>query len=233
MNNIFIFIFNSVLFGIALAMDAFSVSLATGFNEPSIKIGRIILTAGVFAFFQFIMPVIGYFLVHYLAQQFNIFIYFIPWIALILLTYIGGKMLLEFIDNKDGNNENKEENKKHNLFITLLIQGIATSIDALSVGFDIYEYNIIEALTSSLIIAVVTFIICLLGLYIGKKFGMKLGKFAPLLGGIILIGIGIEILCSSLFETYHFNLFMILSTVLIYFLIIFVIERLIYKKRLQ
>ena len=233
MNNIFIFIFNSVLFGVALAMDAFSVSLATGFNEPSIKIGRIILTAGVFAFFQFIMPVIGYFLVHYLAQQFNIFIYFIPWIALILLTYIGGKMLLEFIDNKDGNNENKEENKKHNLFITLLIQGIATSIDALSVGFDIYEYKIIEALTSSLIIAVVTFIICLLGLYIGKKFGMKLGKFASLLGGIILIGIGIEILCSSLFETYRFNLFMILSTVLIYFLIIFSIERLIYKKRLQ
>ena len=138
MNNIFIFIFNSVLFGVALAMDAFSVSLATGFNEPSIKIGRIILTAGVFAFFQFIMPVIGYFLVHYLAQQFNIFIYFIPWIALILLTYIGGKMLLEFIDNKDGNNENKEENKKHNLFIALLIQGIATSIDALAVGFDIY-----------------------------------------------------------------------------------------------
>lgn len=230
MNEIVGLILNSILLGIALAMDAFSVSLATSFSNPKIKIGRVLLTAGTFAFFQFAMPMIGWICVHTIATQFKLFIYFIPWIALALLTFIGGKMILEFIE---GGEEEIEDNKSRSWILALLIQGIATSIDALSVGFDIYEYSTLQALSSSLIIAVVTFAICMAGLFIGKKFGMKLGKFAPLLGGIILIGIGLEIFISSMIETYKLPVIMIIAMVLIYILLLFIIERIVHKRKLK
>ena len=81
----------------------------------------------------------------------------------------------------------------------LLMQGIATSIDALSVGFTISEYGWLMALAASLIIAVVTFFICMAGLRIGKKFGTQLSGKANILGGIILICIGLEIFISGVF----------------------------------
>lgn len=230
MNPIVGLILNSLLLGVALAMDAFSVSLATGFSNPKIKIGRVLLTAGAFAFFQFAMPMIGWVCVHTIANQFKLFIYFIPWIALALLTIIGGKMILEFIE---GGEEEESNNKERGWLLALLIQGIATSIDALSVGFDIYDYSWIEALESSGIIAIVTFAICMGGLYIGKKFGMKLGRWAPLLGGIILLGIGLEIFISSMLETYHFSILMIIGMVLVYLLILFLLERVIHKRKIK
>lgn len=188
----FIFYFNSILLGIGLAMDAFSVSLANGLNEPCMKGQKMALTAGIFAVFQGMMPMLGWICVHTILEYFSAFEVLIPWIALALLGYIGGKMLWEGIHCKCEDCDCKKATLS-----MLLLQGIATSIDALSVGFTIAEYNWVTALVCAAIIAVVTFLICLGGLYIGKKAGTKLAGKAGILGGSILILIGLEIVISS------------------------------------
>ena len=192
----FVFVIQSVMLGVGLAMDAFSVSLANGLNEPKMKTGRMCLIAGVFAFFQALMPLTGWFCVHNLVRFFSVFEKFIPWIALILLAFIGGKMLIEGIRNKEEDVEGSESGLGFKL---LMAQGIATSIDALSVGFTISEYGFLMALASALIIASVTFVICMAGVIIGKKFGTKLSNKASILGGVILIIIGLEILITGVF----------------------------------
>ena len=97
----FSFFFNSILLGIGLAMDAFSVSLANGLNETNMNKSRMCLIAGTFAFFQFLMPMIGWVCVHTVVQVFSSLEKFIPWIALVLLSFIGGKMLVEGIRNRE------------------------------------------------------------------------------------------------------------------------------------
>lgn len=191
----FMFLINSIFLGIGLAMDAFSVSLANGMNEPLMNKKKMIYTSGIFGFFQALMLMIGWICVHEIVVYFESFEKFIPWIALILLCFIGGKMLIEGIKNKDS----KEEKEKIG-FWGLIIQGIATSIDALSVGFIIAEYNLTMAIICALIIAVVTFAICFVGVSLGKKFGTKLSNKATILGGIILICIGIEIFITGLIK---------------------------------
>ena len=190
----FVFIFNSVLLGVGLAMDAFSVSMANALNEPTMKRKKMCGIAGVFAFFQAVMPMIGWICIHSVLQYFTAFEKFIPWIALILLLYIGGKMLLDGIKNADGD----EEESSGVGISALLVQGVATSIDALSVGFTIADYGFVMALVCALIIAAVTFVICMVGLLIGKEFGTKLSNKAAILGGAILIFIGIEIFVTNL-----------------------------------
>lgn len=190
----FMFFFNSVLLGVGLAMDAFSVSLANGLNEPCMRKRKMCGVAGVFAFFQALMPMIGWICVHTIVKYFQAFEKFIPWIALLLLGFIGGKMLVEGIKNK----EEDPCGKSGVGFVGLLVQGVATSIDALSVGFTIAEYELVMALVSALIIAAVTFGICMLGLFLGKKFGTKLSNKATVFGGAILILIGIEIFITGL-----------------------------------
>ena len=187
----FTFFFNSILLGVGLAMDAFSVSMANGLNEPAMKKNRMSLIAGVFAFFQFLMPMIGWICVHTIVQYFQMFEKFIPWIALFLLLYIGGSMLLEGIKGEDEEEDHRVGKR------ALLMQGIATSIDALSVGFTIADYGFVMALVCSTIIAVVTFFICMGGLEIGKTVGTKLSNKAAILGGCILIFIGIEIFVTG------------------------------------
>ena len=185
---------SSVLLGVGLAMDAFSVSLANGLGEPAMKKKRMCAIAGVFAFFQAFMPMTGWLCVHTMLRYFKMFEPLIPWIALALLTFIGGKMLVEGIRG--------EEDKNINGTLTswiLFVQGIATSIDALSVGFTISDYNFVQALWASGIIAFVTFVICMAGLQIGKIFGTRLANKASVLGGVILIGIGIEIFVTGVF----------------------------------
>lgn len=196
MNWRFVFFFNSVLLGVGLAMDAFSVSMANGLNEPKMKSGRISLIAGCYGFFQFAMPMIGWICVHTIVVYFQKFEKFIPWIALILLLYIGGKMLIEGIKGDDDENSDTE---KRLGFGTLIVQGIATSIDALSVGFTIADYGALMAVAASVIIAVVTFGICIGGLIIGKTVGNIISNKATILGGVILIGIGIEIWVRGVF----------------------------------
>ena len=190
----FAFLCNSILLGIGLAMDAFSVSLANGLNEPQMKKGRMCAMAGVFAFFQALMPMAGWVCVHTIVNMFHSFERCIPWIALGLLGYIGGKMLLEGIRG----GEEAEELQAVGLW-GLLMQGIATSIDALSVGFTIAEYDFHQALLAAFIIAAVTFFICFGGLEIGKRVGTRLAGKAGILGGVILIGIGLEIFLTGVF----------------------------------
>lgn len=186
------FILESMLLGVGLAMDAFSVSLANGLNDVKMKPARMCGIAGVFAFFQALMPMTGWVCVHTVVGYFQSFQKFIPWIALLLLCYIGGKMLYEGIKGGE-----KVEETSRLTFGTLMVQGVATSIDALSVGFTIAEYDWIAALSASLIIAAVTFIICMCGLLLGKKFGTRLAGKATILGGVILILIGIEIFING------------------------------------
>ncbi len=190
------FFVNSAMLGVGLAMDAFSVSLANGLNETKMKRRKMVGIAGLFAFFQALMPMIGWVCVHTFVQYFQSFEKFIPWIALILLLIIGGQMLKEGIKNKDEG----EEAKAAVTFGALFVQGIATSIDALSVGFTIAEYNLTMALACALIIAALTFVICMAGIMIGKKFGTKLSNKASILGGVILILIGLEIFITGIFN---------------------------------
>ena len=184
-----LFFAESTLMGLGLAMDAFSVSLANGLHEPQMKKGKTCLIAGTFGFFQFAMPMIGWLLVHTVVEQFRAFEKAVPYIALILLCFIGGKMIYEGV--KNGNEDDPKEVKTGAW--GLFVQGVATSIDALSVGFTIGEYGIVKALVSAAIIAVVTFGVCVAGMLIGKKFGMKFREKATIAGGIILVIIGIEI----------------------------------------
>ena len=187
----FVFFLNSGLLGVGLAMDAFSVSLANGLHDPHMSRRRGTIIAGTFAGFQAAMPMLGWVCVHTIVELFASFEKFIPWIALALLGYIGGKMLVEGIKGEEA--EEAAELSAGALFV----QGVATSIDALSVGFTISEYGWGMALVCSLIIAVVTFFVCTAGLNLGKKFGTKLSGKASILGGVILIGIGFEIFITG------------------------------------
>ncbi|MBQ6997799.1 MAG: manganese efflux pump [Oscillospiraceae bacterium] len=190
----FMFYFTNLMLGIGLAMDAFSVSLANGLNESYMRLRKMVMIAGIFGVFQGLMPMLGWVCLHYLVQVFGVLEELIPWIALGLLSYIGAKMILDSI---------KCENKGIcNITLTLsalLLQGIATSIDALSVGFAIVEYSLTEALLAAALIAAVTFVICFAGIVIGKKVGTKLAGKAGIFGGVILILIGIEIFVTSFF----------------------------------
>ncbi|MBP3305561.1 MAG: manganese efflux pump [Oscillospiraceae bacterium] len=190
----FIFFFNCVLLGVGLAMDAFSVSLANGLNEPNMKSRKMCGIAGVFGIFQGLMPLTGWLCIHTVVQYFEVFETLIPWIALALLSYIGGKMLLDGIHGGDSG-----ETKPEVGFAALLLQGVATSIDALSVGFTIADYDLPAAVVAASLITAVTFVICFAGLVIGKKVGTRLAGRASILGGVILVLIGIEIFVSSFF----------------------------------
>ena len=186
---------NSILLGFGLALDAFSVSVADAMANPNMKSGKKISIALTFAVFQTLMPLVGWFCVRTIADKFSLFQKAIPYIALILLAYIGIKMIIE--SRKDGEEEN--EGVAALTFATLMIQGIATSIDALSVGFAIADYSSLEAIISTLIIGITTFIICIFGLELGKKVGKAFSDKATLFGGCILIIIGLEIFIKGVF----------------------------------
>ena len=186
------FIITSILMGIALAMDACAVSMANGLKWPKMKTKKIFLMALIFGMFQGIMPLFGYLIGSAVLSRIE---WIIPVIALILLTFIGVRMILEGIKCKDGCCPLFEDLT----FKLILIQAIATSIDALSVGVSIANYSLINALICSCIIALVTGILCLISVRVGEKFGAKLGCKAQILGGIILIIIGAEIFISGMF----------------------------------
>ena len=223
----FLFFCNSILLGAALAMDAFSVSLANGLEDPGMRPGRVCGIAGVFAAFQIAMPLIGWVCIYTIAEYFDAFRAWIPWIALALLAFLGGKMLVEGIRDlrdlqqdaalKGAPNATDAENETGATAVgetgasaggksggkltvaALLLQGVATSIDALSVGFTIADYTFPLALLSAAIIGAVTFLLCFLGVHIGKRFGTHLAGRATIVGGLILIGIGIEIFVKGVF----------------------------------
>lgn len=201
------FFANSFLLGVGLAMDAFSVSIVNALSEPGMSRKKQCLVAGTYAFFQFTMPMIGWICVHAIAEKFTAFQKFIPWIALALLAYIGAKMIIESLRGQDEeckacgkkSCQNCAARKTNSLALsTLILQGVATSIDALSVGFATARYGALMALASSLVIALVTFAICMAGLLIGRAAGKRLSDRAQIFGGAILIFIGLEIFIRSM-----------------------------------
>ena len=190
----FQFFLTSIVLGIGLSMDAFSASVANGLAMPCLNGKKATLIAAVFAVFQAIMPLIGYFCVHTFIEYFKVFEKAIPYIALALLSFIGIKMIVEGVKHKDEGCSCKKLT-----FGKLIVQGIATSIDALSVGFTIATYKVLEACVSAAIIGVITFAMCLAGVIIGQKVGNKLSNKAEIIGGVILIAIGLEIFITSFF----------------------------------
>ncbi len=206
------FFVNSFLLGIGLAMDAFSVSIVNGMREPGMRKKKLFLMAGAFAFFQCLMPIVGWVLVRTVVDVFKGFSRYVPWIGFVLLLFIGGKMIIEGIREKRGNNNkvsgtvNGAENEAGNesgddsdpvvrlTKSSLLVQSIATSIDALSVGFAISSYNRYMALVAGLIIGFTTFVICVFGGVAGKRIGDRLSGSASIFGGCILVIIGIKML---------------------------------------
>ncbi|MBE7091230.1 MAG: manganese efflux pump [Clostridiales bacterium] len=191
----FSFFFNSILLGVGLAMDAFSVSLANGLNAPCISKKKTALVAGTFAFFQTLMPFLGWVLVSTVLSYFTALSRWIPWMALALLTFIGVKMILDAKQNNGACDPNPAVLSVG----MLLVQGVATSIDALSVGLTIASHTLLMAVVSALMIGAVTFGICFMGVELGKRFGTRFAGKANLFGGMILIAIGLEIFLTSIF----------------------------------
>lgn len=204
--------------GVGLAMDACAVSMSNGLREPKMKIGKILTIAAFFGVFQMGMPIIGYLaltvLNNILGEKFTtVFSYFIPWIALILLLYLGIKMLVDGFKSSDPckkcdnysicnehcdkKKESEESSGKTLTIKELFVQAIATAIDALSVGIIFAEKAPLEAYLSFLIIGVVTFIISVAAVFIGKKFGTIFSNKATIAGGFILIAIGLEIFFTN------------------------------------
>ena len=186
-------IIETSLIAIGLAMDAFSVSMANGIREQKMGVGKICGIAAIFGLFQGVMPMIGWLLLNTAKQLFSGFEAFIPWIALGVLGYLGGKMLYEGIKS-----QSCPVVPAKLTFGTLLLQGVGTSIDAMSAGLEIEAYPLPMALVAAGIIAVVTFGFCVVGVCIGKKAGSCLSGKAGIVGGAILILIGLEIFISGI-----------------------------------
>lgn len=180
------------LIGLSLSMDAFSVSVTNGLCIKNIKFKQAFLISLFYGFFQFFMPLIGFFA----ASIFGKYIETVDhWIAFVLLFFIGLKMISEALEKIKG----KKEDCPLNLgFKILLLQAIATSIDALAVGVGLGAIKI-PLLSSCIMIGIITFILCFIGVYIGKKAGDIFKGKAEILGGTILIGIGLKILIEHLF----------------------------------
>lgn len=193
MKDIFYVILNGLLLGLGLSMDAFTVSIANGLNEPDMPLRRGFLIAGTFSFFQILMPLIGFGMIRLLGQLLPWLSPLVPWLAFVLLAIIGIKMIL------DGRKKKSGELSGPFTYALLLLQGIATSIDALSAGLTMASLGLLEALTEALIIGAVTFADCFLAVRLGKKLGMRLSWKASIIGGIVLILVGTEILVRGLF----------------------------------
>lgn len=194
MEGTWVFVLNSIFLGVGLAMDAFSVSMADGLNEPDMGRRKMLGICGCFAAFQAAMPMLGWYSVRRMLCAFKALIPLIPWACLVILCLIGGSMILEAFHQPEGECQPRKLTGK-----VLFLQGLATSLDALSVGFAIAEYGFSMAAVSAAIIALVTFPICLVGVLLGRKVGMSLSCRAMLLGGGILIAVGIEIWARGIF----------------------------------
>lgn len=186
MQGILRFYIRSILLGISLAMDACAVSMANGLKHTNMKKKFIIRMCLCFGIAQGIMPLIGYGIGHAILDYIQ---EYIPWIALLLLGVLGIHMIVGSFHK-----EEEKDLSKNGVFL----QAIATSIDALTVGFTFAEYSFLDAILCVGIISCITIGMCYIGVCIGKKFGTRLGKTAEILGGLILIGIAIEIFMKGM-----------------------------------
>lgn len=181
---------------IGLAMDAFSVSVTSGIFIKKLKFSNAFKIGIFFGVFQFIMPCLGWLLGYGFEEIIG---RFAPWVAFILLGFVGGKMLLESINPKEEEITNPLDTK------LLFALAVSTSIDALAVGVTFAAMAMPAfgaplggaAVANSAVIGVVTFVISVCGVYIGNKSGDIFGNKAGIVGGLVLIGIGVKILIES------------------------------------
>ena len=182
-------IISIVIIAVGLSMDSFAVSIANGLSIRELNLKKILIITSSLAIFQALMPLLGWFI----GTGYKKYIIVIDhWIAFLLLSFIGLKMIYEGV--KKNNNSEKSELK-----IPILIgQSFATSIDAFAVGISFAFLNL-SITKPVLIIGVITLIISFIGLSLGKFLGIKFGKFAEIFGGLVLIGIGIKVLIEHLY----------------------------------
>lgn len=188
--SLFIVLF---LMGVGLSMDAFAVSVCKGLAMRRVNKKQAFVIGLFFGGFQALMPLLGW----TLGIQFEQYITSIDhWIAFILLGFIGGKMIVEAVKPDDESVEVKEMDPPLNIK-EMFVLAIATSIDALAVGitFAFLDYPIVESI---IIIGITTFVISIIGVYIGNFFGSMYKKKAELAGGIILVLLGVKILLEHL-----------------------------------
>ena len=201
-------IIDVILIGIGLSMDAVAVSVSNGIADSKMKWRKILLIAGAFGIFQGIMPFLGYLLGSVFARFISMIA---PYLAFALLGFIGGKMIIEAIrDMKNPDKETLEEEGKAKEKLTigiLLIQAVATSIDAFAVGVNMACYEScgnmsIAVWLACIIIACITFILCTVAVLVGKKTGDVFSDKATLVGGIILVVIGIKMLIEGIISLF-------------------------------
>lgn len=176
------------ILAVALAMDSVAVSIAMGSKYKKLRVPKILFIAAVFGIFQGIMPLAGYFIGISFADYVQAYDH---WVAFVLLVGLGGKMLYE------GYQDEFDEEVSDLSSKTLIALAVATSIDAMAVGVT-FAFLQTDIYAASAIIAVVTFVLCWVAVYIGKKLGSFLESKAEMLGGVILIGLGCKILIEHL-----------------------------------
>lgn len=199
---------NSVLVSVSMSVDCMTVGATDGIKYPKLKKSRIFLLTFFFGFFQYLMPTLGYF-VFYLIMKFSLndriigkLDTFIPWIAFVLLALLGIKNIVEWVKERKKKEEDEEKEVSSSIrFKDIIMQSIATSIDALCIGF-VYsplQYSILESQVVFLLIGGITFLLSSVTTLTGKKIGKYLVKWAGLIAGIVFIGIGLKILLVSFF----------------------------------
>ena len=203
-------IIESIVLSLSLAIDATAVSITNGLVYNNLSKKKVVLSAIFFGAFQAVMPLIGYslMLLSSLNESVNTFVKGVDhWIAFALLLFLGGKMIVDAIKeiraSKKGNEETEEVKNEDLSIKTLFVQSVATSIDAFAVGISLYATSNSEGGKSDiwwtfLIIGVITFICSILGSLFGKVIGNVVKKVAPIIGGLVLIGIGISIVVEHL-----------------------------------
>ncbi|HPZ07826.1 MAG TPA: manganese efflux pump MntP family protein [Candidatus Eremiobacteraeota bacterium] len=184
-------LFSLLFIAFALAMDAFAVAISTGIILKQITFRQFFRLSFHFGFFQFLMPVIGW-LAGLTVQE--IIRSYDHWIAFLLLLFIGIKMIYEAFHE-----EYEDKNPDPTKGLNLVVLSVATSIDALAVGFSLALLRI-DIWFPSLLIGIVAMIMTFLGMNLGKKVGLFFGKRISIMGGIILCIIGIKILISHIWS---------------------------------
>ena len=185
---------NIVLTSLSMSVDAMTVSAVDSIQEKNMKKTKSILIALVFGLFQFIMPVIGYFIGYSFK---DILEAYIPWIAFSLLTLLSIKSLIDWIKDRKKKDDGEEVNKKISI-LEILVQGISTSIDALCIGFVYLNLNIANAMIVFSIIGITTFLLSLLTSIFGNLLANKLEKWAELIAAIVFLAVGLKILIEGL-----------------------------------
>jgi putative Mn2+ efflux pump MntP len=176
----------------ALSMDAFAVSVCKGFTVKNLNLSKTFIIAFYFGLFQAIMPLIGYLLANLFSEQIQGFDH---WVAFILLSGLGIKMLSEAFKKDEADSDENDGSIRLTVMIPL---AVATSIDALAAGITLRLRGVENILSAILLIGIVTLIVCMIGVKIGSIFGMKYQKKAEITGGVILILLGIKILLEDL-----------------------------------